>query len=66
MPIKMRFHDYFHVHNILIDEEIKKNFKQVKICVMYISEKFLKFSLNELLKFRHTSNINVYCCACDN
>ena len=36
----MRFHDYFNVHNILIDEEIKKNFKQVKICVMYISEKF--------------------------
>ena len=58
----MRFHDYFNVYNILIDEEISQNFKQVKICLMYISDKFLKFSVNKLFKFRHISKIKyVYC-----
>ena len=53
----MRFQDYFHVYNILIDEELLQNFKQVKICVMYISGKLLKFSVNELLKFRHVYGV---------
>ena len=53
----MRFQDYFHVYNILIYEELLQNFKQVKICVMYISGKLLKFSVNELLKFRHVYGV---------
>ena len=39
----MRFHDYFNVYNILIDEKMQQNFKQVKICVMYISDKFFSY-----------------------
>ena len=45
MPTKMRFRDSFHVYNILSGEELSQNYKQVKICVMYISDQFLKFSV---------------------
>ena len=35
MPIRMRFHDFLNVYNILIDEEMYQHFKQVKFCVVY-------------------------------
>ena len=31
----MQFYDCFNVYNILMDDEIWQNFKQVKICGMY-------------------------------
>ena len=61
MHIRTRFHDCFNVYNILFDEEKQQYFKQVRFasCISY---KSFKFSVYELLKFRHIAKSNTRCC----